>query len=78
MRTKMGLLLAATNPYRRPVGAMPSDDIELIIKCRDKLPAVNRGVCLCEVGGRRGKLDAQEDPACGVNEGLEGHYWDKS
>jgi len=53
---------------------MPSDDIELIIKCRDKLPAVNRGVCLCEVGGRRGKPDAQEDPTYSVNEALEGHY----
>lgn len=38
-----------TDPYRPPVGATPSDDIELIIKRRYKLPAVNRGVCLCQV-----------------------------
>jgi hypothetical protein len=63
-----------TDPYRPPVGATPSDDIELIIKRHYELPAVNRGVCLCEVGGRRGKPDAQEDPTCSVREALEGHY----
>jgi hypothetical protein len=30
---------AVTNPYRPAIGPLPSDDIELIIKGREELPA---------------------------------------
>ena len=58
----------ATDPYRPPVGAIPSYDIELVIKSREELPARSRGLVHLRTGGVHGKGDLQVDAICDKGE----------
>ena len=65
-----------TDPYRPPVGAFPSYDIDLVIKGCDELPARSRGrgSIQLRMEGGDGKGDLQEDAICDKVEALERHY----
>jgi hypothetical protein len=63
-----------THPYRPPVGAFPSYDIDVVVKGREELPARLDGLAHLRMGGGHGKENLQEDAIRDKVKALEGHY----
>ena len=63
-----------TDPYRPRIGATPSNDIELVVKGRDELPA-ETGLAYVKTTQQ---ADAQEDTTGDMVEVLEYHCFEKT
>jgi hypothetical protein len=62
------------HPYRPPVGAFPSYNIEVVLKGREELPARLDGLVRLRMGGGHDKENLQVDAICDNVKALEGHY----
>jgi hypothetical protein len=71
-------VLAITDPYRPPVGAMPTDKIQLIVEGCEILPTMGERWVYIRVRGRNTKVDPQVYATNGREEALEDHSRDIS